>query len=276
MDTENAGLFDSPSGDLTEDADGMPLEQRLDALADVAKEAAQSVAKLRSALNQITENAQAGSIGSARSRIERLPAIEQELSALCRRIAEHSSVLLGSALSPSDYMKELEPHLATRGVKVSKGPEPYWLAYPCWFRIEHDSTGSLQVVLNGERLDSVRPSAVASKIEEAANEKFDAKQFKQLLVSVRDLMRRAGARGSVLTLDDIFGVLTIGPGRRSPRGGEFSRAAFYYSVHRLAEASDVDSSLGVSFPAANRTDTIFFTKDGESRKYITVEFTGAS
>lgn len=277
MEMENAGLFETPSGRPPAYADGMPLEQQFDALADAAREAGQAVAKLRLALNQIGENAKEGSIASARSRIERLPSLEQELSALCRGIVERSSGLLSPDMSPSDYMKELEPQLAKRGVKVSQGSDPhYWLAYPCWFRVERDKKGSLEVVLNGEPLDSVRPSAVASKIEEAVNQRFNVKQFKETLVSVRDLMRRAGANGAVMALDDVFEVLTMGQGRRSPRGGELSKAAFYYSVHRLAEASDADPSLGLSFPPANRTDAIFFTKDGESRKYITVEFTGVS
>ena len=275
--TEHSGLFDAPSEPPSATkADTSSLEQRLDGFADAAKAATQLAGKLRLSLNRLAENARLGSVAVAEGQVGRLSESVAELSALLAGVTEQARELAPRTMSVSDYMGELEPELVRRGVKATKGPEPYWLAYPAWFKIERDVKGSLEIILNGERLDSIRPTAVATAIAAAVSEKFQAKQFTELLISIRDLFRRAGASGATLRLDDVFEVLATGPGRRSARGGEFSKAAFYYSVHRLAEEMDRTPRPAFSFPPANRTDAIFFTKDGDSRKYLTVDFAGPS
>lgn len=273
--TEDSGLFEAPiSNPLS--ADKRSFEQRLDGFAEVAKEATQIAGKLRLGLNKLAENARLGSIASARAQVSKLSDSMAELSSHVDRLAEQSLGFGGRGWPVSDYMRELEPELVKRGIKVTKGPEPYWLAYPSWFKIEHDAKGSLGVTLNGERLDSIRPTTVAAKIAEAVGEKFQAKQFTELLTRVRDLLRRAGASGATVSLEDVYEVLAIEPGRRMTRSKEFSKEAFYYSVHRLAEEIEGAARPALSFPPANRPDVIFFRRDGESRKYLTVEFRSPS
>lgn len=272
--TEDSGLFDAPI-DRPLSADKRSFEQRLDGFAEVAKEATQIAGKLRLGLNKLAENARLGSIASAHTQVSKLSDSMAELSSLVDRLAEQSLGFGGRGWAISDYMRELEPELVKRGIKVTKGPEPYWLAYPSWFKIEHDAKGSLGVTLNGERLDSIRPTTVAAKIAEVAGEKFQAKQFTELLMRVRDLLRRAGASGATLMLEDIYGVLAIEPGTRAARSRGFSRESFYYSVHRLADAVEGTAKPVMRFPRADRSDILFFTKDGESRRYLTVDFAGA-
>lgn len=271
---EDSGLFDAPTN-RSSSADKRSFEQRLDDFAEVAKEATQSAGKLRLGLNKLAENARLGSVLSAQSQLSRLADSAAELASLVDRLGEQSMGFGGRSWAVADYMREIEPELLKRGLKLTKGPDPYWLVYPSWFKVEYDAKGSLEVVLNGERLNSIRPTTVAAKVAEAVSEKFQAKQFAELLISVRDLFRRAGASGATLMLEDIYGVLAIEPGRRAPLNREFSREAFYYSVHRLAEQIEVSAKSVMRFPRADRSDVLFFTKDGESRRYLTVDFVGA-
>lgn len=272
---EPSSLFEATSVNPPTVPDGTAVERRLDILGEAAKEAGQSAGKLRAALSQVEENAKTGGV-ITQGRIDRLSESVAELSSLVGRVVEQAAGFHSGDLSASDFMRELETELVKRGVKVTKGPEPYWLVYPAWFTIGRDSKGVLEVVLNGEKLDSIRPTVVATKIADAVSEKFNAKQFKELLVSVRDVIRRAGGNGGSLALEDVYEVLSLGTGRRSARGGELSKAAFYYSVHRLAEGVSSVPGPTLNFPPANRTDALFFTKDGDSRKYISVDFSGAS
>jgi len=242
----------------------------------VAKEATQIAGKLRLGLNKLAENARLGSIASAHAQVSKLSDSMAELSSQFDRLGDQSSGFGGRNWAVLDYMRELEPELVKRGVRVTKGPEPYWLAYPAWFKLEHDAKGSLGITLNGEQLDSIRPTTVAARIAEVVSEKFQAKQFTELLMRVRDLLRRAGASGATLSLEDVCEVLAIEPSRRTARSKEFSKEAFYYSIHRLAEESEGSSRPAMRFPSANRSDAIFFRKDGESRKYLTVEFLSPS
>lgn len=272
---EPSGLFDTPSVDPAAVSGGTSVEQRLDGLLEAAKQAGQLAGKLRTALSQVEENAKTGGI-TAQGRIDRVSESVAELSSLVGRVVSQAADFQSGGPSASDYMRELEPELVKRGVEVTKGPEPYWLVYPAWFQIGQDSKGSLEVTLNGDRLDFIRPSAVAAKIAEVVNDRFNAKQFREMLVSVRDVIRRAGAQGTTLGLDDVYEVLNMGSGRRSARSGDLSKAAFYYSVHRLAEGIGQTSGLSLRFPSANYKAAIFFTKEGESRKYLTVDFSGTA
>ena len=104
-------------------------------------------------------------------------------------------------------------------------------------------------------------------------EKFDAKQFADLLLSVRQLLRRAGASGKTVLLEDVYDVLALEPGRRVTRRKEFSKGGFYYSVHRLAEEFDQLPQAIMDFPSANKSEYIFFGSRGQDRKYLTVDFT---
>lgn len=272
MVTGDSGLFDEPASRLPAPGEGKPIGVRLDGLAEAAKQATQLAGKLRLGLNQIAENAQTGNVAGVQGKVERLVEGVAELSSLITGISERSGGLRASAVSLTDYIGDVQSELAKRGVKVAKGPEPYWLTYPAWFKVEADSKGALEVILNGERVDSVRPTAVAAKIADAVNEKFNAKQFKELLVSVRDLIRRAGAPANALSLEDIYEVLTMGSGRRSTKNEGLSKAGFYYSVHRLAESSTSTPGPPLSFPPADYNAAIFFTREGEGRKYMTVQF----
>ena len=272
---EPSGLFGTPSVDPAAGSGGTSVEQRLDGLLEAAKQAGQLAGKLRTALSRVEENAKTGGI-IAMGRIDRVSESVAELSSLVSQVASQAADLQSGGPSAFDYMSELGPELVKRGVKVTKGPEPYWLVYPAWFQIGHDSKGALEVTLNGDRLEFIRPSAVAAKIAEVVNEKFNAEQFRETLVSVRDVIRRAGAHGATLGLDDVYEVLNMGSGRRSARSGDLSKAAFYYSVHRLAEGIGQKSGLSLRFPPANYKAEIFFTKEGESRKYLTVDFSGTS
>lgn len=272
----DSGLFDVPPGPAPSGTGGIPFEQRLDRLAASSKQATQLAGKIRVGLNQIAVKAQTGMVKGIQDRLDGLSENMAELSALITSISEHTALLQPQAPTIPDYVHELQAALSTHGVEVTKGPDPYWLVYPAWFQVERNAKGNLEVILNGRRIDSIRPAVVASEIANAVNEKFNAEQFKGLLISVRDLIRRAGATGTTLALDDVYAVLTMGGGRRTPRSGDLSRADFYYSVHRLAEAAESTPGPALSFPAANYNATIFFTKDGDSRKYLTVGFPSVS
>jgi hypothetical protein len=269
---EESDLFGTPPSEPADTADGSTIEERLDGFAAAAKEATQLAGKLRLSLTRLADNAQTGGVATVEGQVAKLVESVKELSGRVDRLADQSRSLRVVSATASDYMGELRTELTKRGVTAVKGPEPYWLAHPAWFKLEEDGKGSVGIVLNGERLDSIRPTVVASKIADAVNEKFQVKHFADLLISVRDLLRRAGANNDTLRLDDIYEVLAMEPGRRGSRGREFSRESFYYSVHRVAEEMERTPRPTMSFPAANRSDMIFFTRDGESRKYLTIDF----
>lgn len=271
----DSGLFDEPGGGQLTTSGGTPIEPRLDSLADAAKQATQLAGKIRLGLTKVAEGAQTGDVANVQGQLGRLAESVNELSALINGISQYSSGFQFGAVQMKEYFEEVQSELSKRGVTVTKGAEPYWLVYPAWFKIESGSKGSLEVVLNGERIDSIRPTVVASTIADAVNGKFNAKQFKDLLFSVRDVIRRAGAPANSLALDDVYEVLNMGSGRRSARTAGFSKAAFYYAVHRLAESADSTPGPPLSFPSADYDAPIFFSRDGEGRKYMTVQFVSA-
>lgn len=273
--SEESALFEASLPSPVVAPDDVPVERRLDGFAELAKDATQLAGRLRTNLNSLAEGARLGTVANAQVQIARAATSVAELTSLVERLAEAEQVLglRGVDARPSAYEEELESALLKRGVKVVKGPDPYWLVHPAWFKIERTSKGVVNVVLNGEGLDSLRPSVVADKIAEAVSEKFDPKPFTELLLSVRQLLRRAGAVGSTLALEDIYDVLAMEPGKRMARRKEFSRAAFYYAVHRLAEEFETKPDAIMDFPNANRSDAIFFDSRGNSRKYLTVNFT---
>jgi hypothetical protein len=272
--SEESVLFDTSRNGSRSRADGQPVEGRLDGFAQRAKESTQLAGKLRTTLNSLAEGARLGGVANAESQITRLAACVDDLKARIDRLAEdeRSLGLRGGGARVSDLTDEIRSALTKKGVNVAEGPKPYWLAYPAWFKVEQTAKGVVEVVLNGDRLDTVRPSVVADRVAEAVTEKFDAKQFADLLLSVRQLFRRAGASGKAILLEDMYDVLALEPGRRVARRKEFSKGRFYYSVHRLAEEFDQLPQVIMDFPAANRSEYIFFNSRGEDRKYLTVDF----
>lgn len=250
----------------------------MDELAELAKAATQSATKIRTALNTLAVNAQSGSVSSAAGQLARIKDAVSMLSATVEQlgIAEESVGMRGSQGAETEFAGELHAALKRKGVAVTRGPEPYWLAYPAWFKIERTPKGSIEVILNGDKVDSTRPSVVADAVAGAVREKFDAKQFAKLLISVRDLLRRAGGANASLNLDDIYDVLALQPGQRAARGKDFTKAAFYYSVHRLSEDFENTMNAPMRFPPADRAETVFFSKQGEGRKYLVVEFATAA
>ncbi|MDO3634454.1 hypothetical protein [Mycolicibacterium arseniciresistens] len=271
---DETGLFDAPSGGTPSATGGKTVEQRMDEFAELAKAASQSAMKIRTGLNTLAGNAQSGSVSAASAQLARTKEAVSTLAASVEQLilVEESVSLRGSHGEESKFAGELQAALEKKGVAVTKGPEPYWLAYPAWFKIERTSKGSLEVILNGDKLDTTRPSAVADAVAEAVKEKFDAKQFSKLLIAVRDLLRRAGGANRSLNLDDVYDVLALQPGQRAARRKDFTKAAFYYSVHRLAEELEQTMNAPLRFPPANRPDMVFFSKEAESRKYLVVEF----
>jgi hypothetical protein len=273
--SEESGLFDTSGNGSPSHANGVSVEGRLDGFAELAKESTQLASKLRTNLNSLTESARSGGVAGAHSQITRLATGVADLKALTDRLAddERSLGLRGAGARASDLADEIQSALIKKGVNVAEGPKPYWLAYPAWFKVERTAKGFVEVVLNGDRLNTVRPSVVADRVVEALSEKFDAKQFADLLLSVRQLFRRAGASGRTLLLEDVYDVLALEPGRRVARRKEFSKGSFYYSVHRLAEEFDQLPAATMDFPTTNRSEYIFFNGRGEDRKYLTVDFT---
>lgn len=270
-------MFDELADTSASNPSSGTTEQRMDDFAELAKEATQLAAKIRTSLNTIAQNARAGTVSSAPSQLSRVSEALAGLSSTVERLgdAEQSMGLRGPRETGAEYARELEAALATKGVAVAKGPDPYWLAYPAWYKVERSSKGAIEVILNGDKLDSVRPTVVADAVADVVNEKFNAKQFSELLGSVRQLLRRAGAGDPTLRLEDLYEVLALEPGKRASRRKDFSKGAFYYSVHRLAEELDRAPSSFLDFPSSDRSEVVFFTRQGESRRYLTVEFAGA-
>ena len=273
---EESGLFGTAADRSCSEPPAVTVEQRLDHFAELGKNATQLAGKIRTSLNALTTNAQAGTVSSAAAQLVRISQSLAGLSETVERLteSEQSTGLRGSQGIEAAYVAELRAALVKKGIEVTRGPDPYWLAYPAWFKVERNSKGSIGVNLNGERLDSVRPIVIADMVADAVNEKFDAKQFSELLDKVWQLLRTAGSTSSSVGLDVIYDVLALEPGRRAAGRKDFSRAAFYYSVHRLAEELDQRTDSAKRFPPANRTDMMFFTKNGESRKYLAVDFSG--
>jgi hypothetical protein len=280
--SDESGLFNAPAEGLaktTGDRSGIPgvsVEKRLDDFAEAAKEATQLAGKLRLGLNRLSENARSGNVGTARGQLGKLSESLAALTANVEGLAEHVEGLRTGTPGVAAFVEELRAALIEKNIEVTKGPEPYWLAYPAWFTVEQDSKGLIAVTLNGERLDSARPTAVAAAIAAVVNEKFQWKPFAELLISVRQLLRRAGAAGASLRLDDVYEVFAMEPGRKSARSKELSRAAFYFAVHRLSEELARNPGPALRFPPSDRSEFIFFTKDRESRRYLTVEFGGSA
>jgi hypothetical protein len=273
---EVAALFEQVPEGSALDSDGPKIEHLFDEFADEVHEATQLAGKIRTSLNALAQGARVGSVSSAEAQIRRL---SESIADLRERVAhlsqsEQSLGIRGDGLNLPRYVEELRAELGKKGVEAVKGPDPYWLVYPAWFTVARNSKGSVEVVVNGDRLDSVRPAEVAARIAEVVKEKFHAKRFADLLISVRDLLRRAGAANSVVALEDIYEVLALEAGGRTARKKDFSKASFYYSVHRLAEELERTPSLGMDFPVANRSPFIFFTREGDGRRYLTVDFAG--
>lgn len=267
-------MFGEPVGQAAVVDKHVPtVEARLDALAESAKAATQLAGKIRTTLNTLATNAQAGNVSTVPGQVVRLADALSGLSEAIERVrtAEELAGVRGESVDIGAYAQELQRELTKKGVEITRGPEPYWLAYPAWIKIDRSPKGSIQVTLNGDKLDSVRPSVVAGSVADVVQGKFNAKQFAELLDDVRQVLRRAGATDSSLRLDDIYSVLAMGPGARSSRK-EFTRGEFYYSVHRLAEQFEGVSGPRMTFPRSDRSDVVFFDRSGESRRYLTVEF----
>lgn len=255
------------------------MEQRLDELAKLAKEATQLAVKIRTGLNSLAENALSGRIGNAAGQLDRTSDSITELADCVEqlRALEKAASAVDTRDAGEKIAREVIKLLEARGITVDRGPEPYWLAYPCWFTVERGPKGQPVVVLNGDKLDSVRPSVVADAVAAAVNDKkFNVKQFATMLTKVRLVLRRAGVSSNSIGLDDIFEILSEDGSGKGPQRGSLTKGEFYYSVHRLAEEMDRVAEPSLRFPPANRTDTVFFSKEGESRKYLSVEFSDRS
>jgi hypothetical protein len=247
----------------------------MDAFAESAKACAALAGKARTTLNSISEGARSGRLSSTKGQLARAGHSLDELSAALAQLAQDEETLgiAGPNASVSMYTRELTAALAKLGVTATPGPQPYWLVYPAWFKVELNARGAIQVVLNGDRLSTVRPSEAAETIRQTVTEVFQPEKFAALLREIRDLLSRTGAPVGSIALDNVYDILSVEPGGKSARRKELSRGNFYYSVHRLAEA--IGENRGVmQFPVANRADVIFFTRQGDSRKYLTVVFDG--
>ncbi|WP_395307515.1 hypothetical protein V4U86_19120 [Mycobacterium sp. AMU20-3851] len=270
---QDSELFDATAAHSA-DSDRSSLEQRLDELAVLAKEATQLATKVRTGLNSLAENALSGRTGTASGQLKRVSDSIRELTDRVERLSavERKASAVDIRDAGDKLAREVIELLDARGITVTRGPEPYWLAYPSWFTVAQGSKGQLEVVLNGDKLDSVRPSVVADAVAGAVNEKFNVKQFAAVLTKIRQVLRRAGVTTSSIGLDDIYEILSEDGSGKGPQRGGLTKGEFYYSVHRLAEEMDRASAPSLRFPPANRTDMVFFSKESESRKYLSVEF----
>jgi len=272
------GLFDKAVTESPPDLhlQGLTVEARIDKLLELAKSSAQVAAKIRADLDAVVEHAKEGRIAPIGNLMGRVSQGSEQLSQSLTALAgERRCLTVGDDRAIRAYCNELVSALETRGVVVTEGTYPYWLVYPAWFKVEQDAKGEIAVYLNGDLVETIRPSRVAELIAQKVNEDFRAKDFAGLIRRIRDIMRHTGSSVDTMMLDDIFQLITLQPPRRGSRKGDLTNADFYYMVHRLAEQKDLESSIGMSFPPADRPGLQFFSNDGQPRKYLAVIFDGA-
>jgi hypothetical protein len=258
-------------GSAEPESEQVSLGHQLDKFAESSKSCMALATKARSALNTLTEDARLGKTSSTRNQVGRASRLVNELAIALAELADEEQTLRvsGSRSGIANYVSEVCAALASRGVEAVRGPEPYWLVYPASFKIEPSSNGGVEVVLNGRRLDTVRPTLVADEIKASVDDKFDAKKFREALEKIRLLLRRLGATTRSALLDDVYELYKANGGRRA----EFTKSDFYYAVHRLAETVEDRSDAQIYFPPSDRSENfLFFTRHGDGRRYLTIEF----
>ncbi|WP_431235133.1 hypothetical protein ACQ856_11810 [Mycolicibacterium psychrotolerans] len=273
-----AGLFETSEAAPPPTSVGSSVEQRMDVLTDAARSSAHLAGNIRTMLNALGEGASRGSLSSASSQIKRAAESVSELSAALvqLRVLAETIGVDGAGASVDRYTEELVAALAKRGIAVDARQAPYCLVYPAWFKVGPNKKGFIDVIVNGDPLDTLRPSIVADIIHSTVSEPFEPTQFADLLQQVRKLLQKTGAPGQSINLDVVYDLLALQPSaKKGPRRRAFTKAEFLYSVHRLAEA-DGPASSQLYFPPANRPDNLFFTRDGDNRRYLMVEFEGSS
>lgn len=267
------GLFDEGITAISLTPQELTVESRIEHLLGMAKSSAQIAAKVRADLDSVADNAKEGRLAAIENLVERVSqGVQQILESLPTLDSERRSLISTDDKVIRAYRSELVSALKQRGLTPAEGPYPYWLVYPAWFKVEQNSQGAIAVVLNGDVVDTVRPSRVADLIAQRVKDDFRAKDFAGLIRRVRDIIRHAGSPVGSMMLDDVFELMILQHGRKGVRKGDLTRADFYYMVHRLAELEVGESAQGMSFPPADRPGLQFFTRDGQPRKYLAVVF----
>src|SRR5688500_17673126 len=108
-----SGLFAAPYRPSPAGLRGSTVEQRLDNLAELAKEATQLAGRVRTNLDSVAKGAAAGSVGNAEAQIRKISEAIAQLSVNAEALAEAegSLGLRGEQASLTEFERELESEL---------------------------------------------------------------------------------------------------------------------------------------------------------------------
>jgi len=262
-----------------ETSESPPLEQQLVAWERGAGELERQIKRLVAAARTLSRVAREGDLAGSAAAVAALRQANRQVGEALEEAATIPEYDVAQAFAEGAYLRELADATKQAGVTLVVR-DGVISSFPVSLRLDAGRTA----VRVGPRLEKrLRPSFVADQLRrlQTAPNRFNARAFATQIFRVYVLLARAAqpgwkastpGAGPVVSLAEIFEVLTISP------GSEYRPEEFAADLLRLDRAPDTQTSSGhrVHFAASTGLKgakrLTVFDEDGRSHEYFAIRF----
>jgi hypothetical protein len=237
--------------------------------------AGRAAASLARELKRARAAAVTGQVRDLRRALDAATALAREVDNQVRAARDGYDVDEAELLASGAYAKELLAAASDAGVAVFEEDDRL-LCYPSIVRV---LPADLALEIDRRRARGLRPSAVVDQLRRAqqAGPRFKAEPFLASLVSAYDLVvaRQGKAKGAVVRLLDIYGVLTLLPGQaRDYTKPEFARDLYLLDQSGLTTVGTPPRRMRWAASTGTKQAGVLTTvaKSGQQQRYWGVAF----
>jgi hypothetical protein len=254
---------------------GTGLEAALARAEADVEAASRATASLARELKRARAAAATGQVRDLRKALDAASAMARELADQVRAADRAFDVDEADLLASGAYAKELLEVAAEAGVAIFEEDDRL-LCYPSIVRL---LPGEASLEIDRRKVRGLRPSVVVERLKQAqqAGPRFRAEPFLASLLAAYDLVvaRQGKARGAVVRLLDVYGVLTLLPGQaRDYTKPEFARDLYLLDQSRVTTIGTPQRRLRWAASTGTRQSGVLTTvaRSGQQQRYWGIAF----
>jgi hypothetical protein len=237
--------------------------------------AGRAAGSLTRELKRARSAAASGQVRELRRALQAASALAAELEHEVRAAGGSYDVDEADLLASGAYAKELLAAASDAGVAMFEEDDRL-LCYPSIVRV---LPGDLALEIDRRRARGLRPSVVVEQLRRAqqAGPRFKPEPFLRSLLAAYDLVvaRQGKAPGAVVRLLDVYGVLTLLPGRaRDYTKPEFARDLYLLDLSGVTTADATGRRLRWAASTGTRQSGVLtaVARTGQQQRYWGIAF----